>query len=84
MIPLSLNEDKTEFLIIGTKRQLPKVSVVKIKVDQAVETPVSSVSSLGAWFDSYEVVKSATAPSRFETIADNSKVTGHKVGAKLS
>ena len=42
---LSLNEDKTEFLIIGTKRQLPKVSVVKIKVDQVVVTPVSSVSS---------------------------------------
>ena len=33
---LSLNDDKIEFLIIGTELQLSKMSVVKIKVDQAL------------------------------------------------
>ena len=55
---LSLNDVKTEFLIISTERQLSKVSVVKIKVRQAVVTPVSSVRNLGAWFDSSRHVHS--------------------------
>ena len=50
---LMLNEEKTEFLIIGTERQLSKVSVDKIKVGQAEVTPVSSACNLGAWFDSH-------------------------------
>ena len=50
---LMLNEEKTEFLIIGTERQLSKVSVDKIKVGQAEVTPVSSARNLGAWFDSH-------------------------------
>ena len=32
---LLLNDDKTEFLIIGTERQLLRVSVDKIKIGQA-------------------------------------------------
>jgi len=32
---LMLNDDKTEFLIIGTERQLSRVSVDKIKIGQA-------------------------------------------------
>jgi len=37
---LSLNDDKTEFLIISTERQLSKVSVVKIKVGPPGLIPV--------------------------------------------
>ena len=40
---LMLNDDKTEFLIIGMERQLSKVSVDKIKIGQAEVSPVSSV-----------------------------------------
>ena len=36
---LMLNEDKTEFLIIGTGRQLSRVSVDKIKIGQADYRP---------------------------------------------
>ena len=36
-----LNDDKTEFLIIGTERQLSKVSVDKITIGQA-EVPLKS------------------------------------------
>ncbi|KAL9954606.1 hypothetical protein ACROYT_G042170 [Oculina patagonica] len=50
---LMLNDDKTEFLIIGTERQLSRVSVDKIKIGQAVVSPVSSVRNLGTWFDSH-------------------------------
>ena len=50
---LMLNDDKTEFLIIGTERQLSKVSVDKIKIGQAEVSPASSVRNLGTWFDSH-------------------------------
>ena len=43
----------SEFLIIGTERQLSKVSVDKIKIGQAEVSPVSSVRNLGTWFDSH-------------------------------
>ena len=47
---LMLNDDKTEFLIIGTERQL---SVDKIKIGQGEVSPTSSVRNLGTWFDSH-------------------------------
>ncbi|KAL9972596.1 hypothetical protein ACROYT_G018932 [Oculina patagonica] len=50
---LMLNDDKTEFLIIDTERQLSRVSVDKIKIGQAEVSPVSSVRNLGTWFDSH-------------------------------
>ena len=50
---LMLNDDKTEFLIIGTERQLSRVSVDKIKIGQAEVSPVSSVGTLGTWLDSH-------------------------------
>ena len=40
---LMLNDDKTEFLIIGTRQQLSKVSIQSIKVGQAEVSPVVSV-----------------------------------------
>ena len=49
---LMLKDYKTEFLIIGTERQLSRVSVDKIKIGQAEVSPVSSVRNLGTWFDS--------------------------------
>ena len=50
---LMLNDDKTEFLIIGTESQLSRVSVNKIKIGQAEVSPVSSVRNLVTWFDSH-------------------------------
>ena len=50
---LMLNDDKTEFLIIGTERQLSRVSVDKIEIGQAEVSPVCSVRNLGTWFDSH-------------------------------
>ena len=50
---LMLNDVKTEFLIIGTERQLSMVSVDKIKIGQAEVSPVSSVRNLGTWFNSH-------------------------------
>ena len=51
---LKLNDDKTEFMIIGTSQQLTKVSINSLRVATATITPVSSVRNLGldSWFDS--------------------------------
>ena len=47
-----LNDDKTEFMIIGTSQQLAKVSINSLRVGTAIITPVSSARNLGSWFDS--------------------------------
>ena len=49
---LMLNDDKTEFLILGTRQQLAKVNIDNIKVGSARVSPVSAVRNLGSWFDS--------------------------------
>ena len=48
-----LTDDKTEFLIIGTRQQLSKVSIQRIKVGQAEVSPVFSARNLGTWFDTH-------------------------------
>ena len=40
---LMLNDDKTEFLILGTRQQLAKVNIDNIKVGSANVSPVSVV-----------------------------------------
>ena len=49
---LLLNDDKTEFVVIGTKPQLAKVQLDNISIGQCEITPTSSVRNLGVWFDS--------------------------------
>ena len=49
---LKLNDEKTEFMIIGTVHQLAKVSINSLRVGAAFITPVSSARNLGSWFDS--------------------------------
>jgi hypothetical protein len=49
---LKLNDDKTELLLIGTKKQLNKVNIDSIAVGSTDVVPTSSVRNLGAWFDS--------------------------------
>ena len=48
-----LNDDKTEFLIIGTRQQLSKVSIQSIKTGQTEVSPVASARNLGTWFDTH-------------------------------
>ena len=49
---LFLNEEKTQFLLIGTKQQLAKVDNRHIKVGKVNIAPHSPVKNLGVWFDS--------------------------------
>ena len=49
---LLLNEEKTKFLLIGTKQQLAKVDIGHIKVGKVNIAPHSPVKNLGVWFDS--------------------------------
>jgi len=46
---LLMNESKTEFLLIGTKQQLAKVTVEHVKLGNADIVPHSPVESLGVW-----------------------------------
>ena len=50
---LILNDDKTAFLIIGTRQQLSKVSIQSINVGQAEVSPVVSARNTGTWFDTH-------------------------------
>ena len=49
---LKLNDDKTEFLIIGTPQQLGKVDITSIRVGYSDIHPVPIARNLGSWFDS--------------------------------
>ena len=49
---LMINDDKTEFILIGTNQQLEKVKIEKLTVGQCEITPSSVVLYLGSWFDS--------------------------------
>ena len=48
---LQLNEAKTEFLIIGTRAQLNKVTINDLQVGEVKVSAVHSVRNRGAWFD---------------------------------
>ena len=48
---LLLNEDKTEFLLIGTKQQLAKVNISHVTVGKVNIAPQSPVKNLGVWLN---------------------------------
>ena len=48
---LRLNDNKTEFMIIGTRKQLAKVNVDGLSVGESIIATVTSVRNLGSWFD---------------------------------
>ena len=49
---LLLNDDKTEFLMIGTKKQLAKVNIDHILIGDCAVRPKGVVKNLGTWLDS--------------------------------
>ena len=48
---LMLNDEKTEFIVIGTRQQLVKVKVDSLCMGHAAILPSSKVRNLGGWFD---------------------------------
>ena len=49
---LKLNDEKTEFLLIGSRQQMSKVSVPHITIGDSDVTPATSARNLGVIFDS--------------------------------
>ena len=49
---LKLNEEKTEFMLIGTRHQLVKVRSDSLLVVDTHVPPVNEARNLGVWFDS--------------------------------
>ena len=50
---LKLNDDKTEFLLIGTKQQLEKANFSSITVGDTLTEAKSEVTNLGSWVGSH-------------------------------
>ena len=48
---LRMNDSKTEFMIIGTRKQLTQVNIDGPTVGESGIAPVTSVRNLGSWFD---------------------------------
>lgn len=48
---LKLNEENTEFLVIGTRQQLDKISLDEMTIGHAKLKTTTSARSLGVWFD---------------------------------
>ena len=48
---LKVNDDKTEFLIIGTPQQLAKIDVNSLRIGNSSVTSATSVRNLGVQFD---------------------------------
>ena len=51
MDKLMLNDEKTEFIVIGTRQQLVKVDIDSLCVGHTGIFPSSEVRNLGGWFD---------------------------------
>ena len=49
---LMTNDSKTEFLIVGSRQQLSKISINSIFVGDSTIQPLHSDRNLGFWFDS--------------------------------
>ena len=49
---LKLNDNKTEFILIGTRQQLAKVDGISLCVGDSKVSPVKSAKNLGTWIDS--------------------------------
>ena len=50
---LKLNDDKTEFIILGTRQQLTKLSDVSIRIGSTTVLPVDYVCNLGFFLDRF-------------------------------
>ena len=46
-----LNDDKTEFLLVGSRKQLARVFIDSVRVGDYNVSPSPSVRSLGVWLD---------------------------------
>ena len=48
---LFLNDSKSEFLVIGTRQQLAKVTIDGVLVRESLVKPATLTQDWGAWFD---------------------------------
>ena len=48
---LKLNDNKTNFILIGTRQQLSKVDVDSLCVGDSIVSPIKSAKKLGTWMN---------------------------------
>ena len=71
---LKLNDDKTEFLIVGTSQQLEKLDNISIRVGDTDIHPVLIARNLGSWFDSSKRPTSFSLNSRLSMATHITKI----------
>ena len=49
---LKVNDDNTEFLVLGTQQQLNKTTDINIRIGEDIMKPTDFIRNLGAYFDS--------------------------------
>ncbi len=54
---VKLNDDKIEFIIIGTRKQRSKIDIPHININGSDIAPISTVHNLGVMFDSEIILK---------------------------
>ena len=67
---LLLKDDKAEFLLVGSCKQLAKVSIDGVRVGDYKISPSPSLRNLGTWLDSYlsmdvNIIKTCACSSAF-------------------
>ena len=50
---LKLNDEKTDFIILGTQQQLQKIGHINLQIGEDLVTPVDMVCNLGFFIDKY-------------------------------
>ena len=58
---LLLNDDKTQFLLLGTRQHLAKVDIRNIRVGSSEVSSQPVVKNLGAWLDSTLMMSTHTS-----------------------
>ena len=63
-----INDSKTEFIIIGSRQQLPNSIADSITVGDTLIKPVTSVRNLGTWFDQHMSMSGKTRSKAFYSL----------------
>ena len=72
---LKINDAKTEFPFVGSRKQLSKVQLESV----TVEDSEISVRNLGAWFDGHSCEQSAVRPFAIYISSDRSESIYRKI-----
>ena len=78
---LQLNDDKTELIIFGTKKQLAKIGEVSIAISSIQVQPVDQVRNLGYFMD--QLLKNSLHINKLVSNLHLQLTNNHRICSKL-